>query len=334
MRTRIANCSSAGFVGRAVLASKPVRVCVGSISHLRRHGDCESMASARAAVTLMGGKPLPNCRDAPHGVWHWIDPTGPTRPLTVDGSGNWNHGQLIAPPAVAAAQPAWLEALRSWREGCIGPLGLDESPVIFDDPQLTWTQTSFVHVQMHPFDRLFYDEASGSYTVRRWLDDLRERFGGVDAALLWPTYPMLGIDDRNAYDMIRSLPGGIDALRGVVRELHEEGVRVLWPLMPWDTATRYEGPEPEAMLRLLNQTGADGINGDTLYAVPEAFYKGGASDGTHAALQAELGGELHGLRWSTLGWGESGGWSRDLGASRWHAPQVDRPPLVLDTTDY
>ena len=25
-----------------------------------------------------------------------------------------------------------------------------------------------------------------------------------------------------------------------VRELHEEGVRVLWPLMPWDTATRYE----------------------------------------------------------------------------------------------
>ena len=38
----------------------------------------------------------------------------------------------------------------------------------------------------------------------------------MDAALLWPTYPMLGIDDRNAYDMIRSLPGGIDALRAVV----------------------------------------------------------------------------------------------------------------------
>ena len=104
------------------------------------------MASLHAA-TLMGGKPLPNCRDAPHGVWHWIDPTGPTRPLTVDKSGNWNHGQLIAPPAVTAAQPAWLEALRSWREGCISFLGLDESPVIFDDPQLTWTQTSFVHVQ-------------------------------------------------------------------------------------------------------------------------------------------------------------------------------------------
>ena len=41
----------------------------------------------------------------------------------------------------------------------------------------------------------------------------------MDAALLWPTYPMLGIDDRNAYDMIRSLPGGIDALRAVVLTL-------------------------------------------------------------------------------------------------------------------
>ena len=68
----------------------------------------------------------------------------------------------------------WLDALRSWREGCVGSLGLEEPPVIFDDPQLRWTQTSFVHVQMHPFDRYFYDPASGQYTVRRWLDDLRE----------------------------------------------------------------------------------------------------------------------------------------------------------------
>ena len=56
------------------------------------------------------------------------------------------------------------------------------------------------------------------------------------------------------------------------------------------------------MLRLLEVTGADGVNGDTLFTVPEAFYKrggaasGGAAGGSHAALQAELGGELHGLR--------------------------------------
>ena len=132
------------------------------------------MAAAHSVATLTGGRPLPDCSAAPHGVWHWIDPTGPTRPLTVDGSGDWNHGQLIAPLSSAAAQPAWLDALRSWRAGCVDSLGLEEPPVIFDDPQLRWTQTSFVHVQMHPFDRYFYDPASGQYTVRRWLDDLRE----------------------------------------------------------------------------------------------------------------------------------------------------------------
>ena len=71
-------------------------------------------------------------------------------PLKVDSSGDWEYGQLIAPPAVAADQPAWLAHLRSWREGCVGSLRLEESPVIFDDPKLRWTQTSFVHVQARP----------------------------------------------------------------------------------------------------------------------------------------------------------------------------------------
>ena len=148
------------------------------------------------------------------------------------------------------------------------------------------TQTSYVQPQVHTWDRFLWNETAQAYSVDRYLDDCRARFGGIDSVLVWPTYPMLGIDDRNGYDMVRSLPGGLEGIRRFVRQLHAAGVRVLWPLMPWDTATRYEGPEPDAMLRLLNQTGADGINGDTLYAIPEAFYTGGATEGTHAALQA------------------------------------------------
>ena len=53
----------------------------------------------------------------------------------------------------------------------------------------------------------------------------------MDAALLWPTYPMLGIDDRNAYDMIRSLPGGIDALRAVVFTLTPTPTLTLIPTL-------------------------------------------------------------------------------------------------------
>ena len=166
------------------------------------------------------------------------------------------------------------------------------------------------------FDLFFFNVSSGEYTVRRWLEDLRRRFGGVGAALIWPVYPQLGIDDRNSYDMIRTLPGGLSKLRQVVDELHAEGVRVLWPFKPWDTATRYEGPEPEQILRLVEQTGADGINGDTLATIPESFWK----PDRPAALQAELGGTLQSLAWTTLGWGEAGGWSLDISAP---APAVE-----------
>jgi iron(II)-dependent oxidoreductase len=55
---------------------------------------------------------------------------------------------------------------------------------------------------------LFLRSVAGKYTVDRYLDDLEKRYGGIDAVLIWPTYPNMGIDDRNQHDMIRSMPGG------------------------------------------------------------------------------------------------------------------------------
>lgn len=55
----------------------------------------------------------------------------------------------------------------------------------------------YVEQQVHPFDRYFYDRNSHEYTVDRFLDDLANRYGGVDSILVWPTYPMIGADDRN-----------------------------------------------------------------------------------------------------------------------------------------
>ena len=38
------------------------------------------------------------------------------------------------------------------------------------------------------YDRLFFDPTigpAGNYTVKRWLDDVNERYGGVDSILMW-----------------------------------------------------------------------------------------------------------------------------------------------------
>jgi hypothetical protein len=45
-------------------------------------------------------------------------------------------------------------------------------------------------------------------------------------------------DDRNQFELTRTLPGGVDALREVVAQLHARGVKVLWAYNPWDHSTR------------------------------------------------------------------------------------------------
>ena len=234
--------------------------------------------------------------------------------------------QLVPPPPANAAGNAsalseWLAGVRQLRSSCRAFLGLDQpnASALFDDvPGLKWTQTAYVQTQMHPWDRLFYDPEARQYTVGRWLADLKVRFGGIDGALVWPTYPMLGFDDRNQYDMIEALPGGFDGLRKVVDELHASGVHgVLWPYNPWDTPgfttrrTSLGATQPESLAALLVKTGADGFNGDTMRDIPEDYFGASVRAGRPAAMQAEGGASLQSLAWTTLGWGEVGGWGTD-----------------------
>lgn len=46
-------------------------------------------------------------------------------------------------------------------------------------------------------DRYLYDEITAKYTVSKYLTELQNRYGGIDSVLIWPTYPNIGIDNRN-----------------------------------------------------------------------------------------------------------------------------------------
>ncbi|HDP34286.1 MAG TPA: hypothetical protein ENN29_04155, partial [Candidatus Hydrogenedentes bacterium] len=144
---------------------------------------------------------------------------------------------------------------------------------IYEREDLAWAASAFTHYFVFVYDRSFYDPVQG-YQVNRFLTDKAARFGGVDAVLLWPAYPRIGVDARNQFDFFRDMPGGMDGVREVCREFQEQGVRVLIPYLPWDKATRREAVSDEEMMAvMLRDLGADGVLLDTLSGATEAMRK-------------------------------------------------------------
>ena len=212
----------------------------------------------------------------------------------------WDAGSK---PCSQEDHDAWLADIRHWRSEHLIRVGYDGSR--YDLPALKWTQSSFFQPQMMVQDRYFYDPVTRRYTVDRYLDDLEKRYGGIDAVLIWPTYPNMGIDDRNQHDMIRSMPGGAAGVRQMIGNFHKRGVRVLFPMMMWDQGTRNPGkPWPQAIAELMADLAADGINGDTQDGVPLAFSVAADKVGHPLAFEPEDGPSDEALAWNVMTWGQ------------------------------
>jgi formylglycine-generating enzyme required for sulfatase activity len=197
----------------------------------------------------------------------------------------------------------WLADIRHWRDERRIRIGYNGSR--YELPGLKWTQSSFFQPQLMVQDRYFYDPIARRYTVDRYLDDLEKRYGGIDSVLIWPTYPNMGIDNRNQHDMIRSMPGGIAGVRQMISDFHRRGVRVLFPMMMWDQGTRDPGTSwPNTIASIMAEIGADGINGDTQDGVPLAFSQAADKAGHPLAFEPENGPADEGLAWNVMTWGQ------------------------------
>ncbi len=205
---------------------------------------------------------------------------------------------------VAGSADDWVRELIDWRREHLVRIGYDDAN--YRRPELQWAQRNFVHVQMMVEERFFYDPNEQRYTVDRYLDDLEQRFGGVDSVLIWYVYPNIGVDDRNQTDLAHDLPGGLEGLRSAVAEFHRRGVRVFLPTKPWDHGTR-ENPDRDwhAIAKIVAAVGADGINGDTYNGVPRAFFDACDALGHPVVLQPEstISAEEQ-LIWNVQSWGK------------------------------
>jgi formylglycine-generating enzyme required for sulfatase activity len=203
----------------------------------------------------------------------------------------------------AEAFKSWIEDIKHWRRERLIRIGYNGFE--YERPELKWTQSALIQAQMMVEDRYFYDRVTGRYTVDRYLDDLDARYGGIDSVLIWQDGPSpVGMDNRNQYDLLLDMPGGVEGLKQMIKDFHRRGVRVLFPIMVWEQGTHAVGvPDWEATAKLMAEIGADGIFGDTLEGVPRAFRTASDRAGHPIALEPELGPADEAVQWNNITWG-------------------------------
>jgi formylglycine-generating enzyme required for sulfatase activity len=212
----------------------------------------------------------------------------------------WEGPQATCPPFM---HERWLKDLDHWRAE--RRIRTTYDPSRYESSALQWTQSSFIQPQMMVQDRYLYDPVAGHYTVDRYLDDLENRYGGIDTVLVWSTYPNMGIDDRNQLQMVESMPGGVEGVRQMVADFHRRGVRVLFPMMMWDEGTHPpDQPWPDAIAALMKQIDADGINGDTQDGVPLGFSLAAEKIDHPLAFEPEGSPSDEALSWNVMTWGQ------------------------------
>ncbi len=223
-------------------------------------------------------------------------------------------------PGDPSAVASWREQLNSWRAK--RRIGTRYDSGQFLRPDLEWTQHVFSQVQLLIWERDFYDSEKAQYTVGRFLDETESRLGPIDAVLIWHVYPNLGVDNRNQFDLLRDLPGGIPALRQVIKEFHGRGVKVFFPFIMWDQGTRDEGAVLSvAFSQLLNDIGADGINFDTLDNGPVEFRQASDATGHALALEPQFEPRDESLSWTNITWND---WVTWEGKQYPFVPMVDK----------
>ena len=133
---------------------------------------------------------------------------------------------------------------------------------MFTRTDLSWIKESYLIILQMAWDRDFFDRLTGKYNYAEVLRKGIQLFGNIDVYGIWPTWPRLGLDERNQWDLYRDLPGGTEQLKTFVKMSKQSGTRFFIAYNPWDNSTRKED-HYKGMARLISETGADGVVLDT-----------------------------------------------------------------------
>lgn len=133
---------------------------------------------------------------------------------------------------------------------------------LYERKDLQWIRHSYVMHLMQAWDKFLYDESDKKYHINEFIQRGKKWYGGDDVIGIWPTWPSLGLDQRNQFDLFRDLPGGTSRLKSLSEEMRRQGTNFFICYNPWDESTRRAG-HLAGLGDLIKATNADGVVLDT-----------------------------------------------------------------------
>lgn len=129
---------------------------------------------------------------------------------------------------------------------------------LFERPDLAWIRHSYLNQAMMAWDHNIYDSEKDSYTLGEFINFNNRVLGGAEIYGIWPTWPALGMDQRNQWDMFRSMPGGMDSLKSLSTLCKANNSNLFIAFKPWDHSTRDEDPY-DGLYDAIKSIDADGV---------------------------------------------------------------------------
>jgi hypothetical protein len=144
---------------------------------------------------------------------------------------------------------------------------LDEErshPPFKAEEDLHWMHNNYVMGFAFMWDNDIWDFQLGEFRVDHYCNKMLEEFGGLNSVIFWHSYPNLGIDEKNQFDFIKNIPGGLDGFKQVVAEFHKNGVKVFFTYNPWDLDTNPpDDGDAREIAEIINYCNVDGVFLDT-----------------------------------------------------------------------
>jgi len=113
------------------------------------------------------------------------------------------------------------------------------------------------------YNHIIYDPYKNRFMPRRFLEEAKREFDGFDQFWFWHSYPRVGVDPRDQFDLYKDLPGGIEGLKNFIKVAHAMGTKVYLAYNPWDRI-RNRKDMYKKQAQILGIVGADGLHLDTM----------------------------------------------------------------------